>query len=236
MTNFLEILGSLSGDSKSSPEKNPEKKGENPEGDSNFLLSILNKLSGKDKENATKIVEAAKEERSDVLINALTDFLSGSVLNRYYPEMGKAFDLGKLIRHGKALDLNPQKVMEKLSNLSLANLAQLPEAIDEISALSMFIPDSMLKSYTDVIVKSSWFMPVLKNWQQFATVELRSKSEPETEENWFSKQFLPERQNWVEKITKDNYDPDDVISILRIMSKDLQTILKLVPDIKKLIS
>jgi len=67
---------------------------------------------------------------------------------------------------------------------------------ESITAFTLFIPDFLLKKVTDPMVKSTLFMSIVEHWP-----------------------LLDEK--WVKELKKPNYDPDDVISVLRIMAQDL---------------
>ncbi len=72
----------------------------------------------------------------------------------------------------------------------------LQNEIETLTMLSMFIPDIFLKKITDPLVKSKTFHSLVKNWPVL-------------------------HKDWLKKIKSKDYDPDDVIDILRIMHQDM---------------
>ena len=81
-----------------------------------------------------------------------------------------------------------------------------PEAVSRqnelewITAWSMFIPDRFLRIVTDPIVKIPWFAKLVKLYPMWNSIE---------------KKLLDKDGN-----IKSNYDPDDVISFIRLVHQD----------------
>lgn len=74
----------------------------------------------------------------------------------------------------------------------------LQHEIDSLTSFTLFIPDFMLKYATDIFHTSEIFQKVVEIWP-----------------------LMPEE---LKKAMKDpNYDPDDLISIIRIMNQDIAT-------------
>ena len=70
--------------------------------------------------------------------------------------------------------------------------------LDNFLAFTIFIDDDFLVLATDPLVKSGTFLKVVEEWPQ-----------------------MPKKM--IDKIKMANYDPDDVINVLRVMSQDIST-------------
>ncbi|HRY91592.1 MAG TPA: hypothetical protein P5229_04605 [Candidatus Gracilibacteria bacterium] len=174
--NTIKSLGTLVGLTK--PE---ETKPGQPEPTGNIIRDTINRFGGKEQQEAQKTQENAEKERAGIFTEAFS-----SVLTRYFPNVSKLTTLAS-------------------AGMDLAGIRKrAPEAhplqneIDNILALTLLVPDFMLKKVTDPFVKSEKFMTLVEHWP-----------------------LLP--QDMVQKIKKENYDPDDVINVFRVMSQDLSS-------------
>lgn len=139
----------------------------------NFIFEFLFKKWGETKEKAEKIRETAQEERMDIFGE-----VSESILNRYFPNISKLLDL-----------------QSNLTGKTDIEVISWQNEFEALTALTLFIPDFLLKFITGPLVKSKFFMKIVENWPLCG-------------------------EKMVKKIKK-NKDPDDVINMLRIMYQDM---------------
>lgn len=96
------------------------------------------------------------------------------------------------------------KFMDVLSSIWVTNkdpeVVSWQNELEGFTAWSIFIPDRFLRIVTDPIVKLPWFAKLVKYYPLGNSIE---------------KDLLDSEGN-----IKENYDPDDVISFIRLMHQD----------------
>ncbi len=163
--------------------------------DRNFLGRIVDYLKGDETpKETTKKIEEIQETAKEERGSLFKEVL-GSGLKRYFPSLSKIIDTGRLIT-GQYEEKDEAYALE--------------HEFEGLTALTMFVPDSFLKILTDPLVNSEIFQKIVDKWPELSpNLPIIGKGEFE---------------ELKEKI-KDpkSYDPDDVISLLRIMHQDLMT-------------
>jgi hypothetical protein len=168
------VMPGESKDTKSASKPKEEESG-------NMIMNFLKRLGGKDKSEAEKVQETAEAERAGIFTEAIS-----SVLVRYFPKLSKITTLASA-----AMD----KVGIRKRN---PESHEWQNEIDNFTALTLFIPDRILKNATDLFVKSEYFLKLIEFWPG-----------------------MP--KNMIDEIKKEKYDPDFVINILRVISQDIST-------------
>jgi hypothetical protein len=172
----------------------------------NFITRILEGIGLKEKTAAVK--ETAEKERASVF----GEFID-SGLERLYPNIAD-------LLHTNVVSLLPKEMQKyvpehMLHGGKLADVAMTagdlldvvdrgPEAhplqheIESLTAFSIFIPDFLLCKLTDRFQESQMFQLVVDNWP-----------------------LMPDKMK--QTIKSKDYDPDDLINVLRVMNQDLAT-------------
>lgn len=131
------------------------------------------------KDEAEKIQEDAQKERAGIFRS-----VAGSVAERYCPTLMKMWDAGRTLASTVGISERG------------AEIHPLQHEIESITALSLFVPDFMLKHLTEPLRKSETFQKIVEKWPLL-------------------------NQDWIDKMKQDDCDPDNVISVLRIMNQDI---------------
>jgi len=94
------------------------------------------------------------------------------------------------------------KLLDMASTVGLTRrdkeVFSLQDEFESITAFTMLVPDFLLRKITDPLVHSSIFMEIVEHWPTIG-------------------------KGWFQDLKKANYDPDDVINVLRVMVQDLVT-------------
>jgi hypothetical protein len=156
------------------------KKGETPSSSpatgNPFFDMLLNMKNGEKAKAATEIKENAEKSRE-----SLFGEVWESVLARYFPNVSKLMDLASMVG---ITQKDPEAVPWQ-------------NEFENITALTLFIPDSFLHHITDWFANSETFLKILENWP------IHGKA-------------------MADKI-RQGKDPDDVINALRMMHQDMIT-------------
>ncbi len=181
---FLDILKTAGGVASVIDFLKPgEKKsdGKTAEGQSDNMITAFLKKIGLLKETE-KIQENAEKERAGIFTEAIS-----SVLVRYFPTLSKITTLA-------SAGLDATGVRKRSPEAH-----EWQNEIDNFTAATLFVPDSMLKNATDLFVNSEYFMKLLDWWPAMP------------------KSMVDDLKN------KDTYDPDNVINALRVIHQDIST-------------
>ncbi len=180
MMDYIKTAGAFLGMT-GSPEKGADGK-KKESGSGSMILDFIKKMGGKESKEADDVKETAEKERAGIFSE-----VASSVLTRTFPSVSK---ITTLISAG----LQATGVRERAPEAHA-----LQNEIDNILAFTMFVPDSILKIFTDKLVNSEMFMKLLSYWPKLGESRLKELED------------------------KEKYDPDTVIDILRIISQDIST-------------
>lgn len=143
-----------------------------------FMKSLF--FNPETKEAAEAAEEEGKQERASIWTEA-----AGSVFKRWCPEFSKFLDIGRTGADMTGIDM----------------ISRGPEAVawehefETLTAMSVFIPDFMLRPLTNMFVKTDTFQAMVDHWPMMSD-EIK------------------------EDLKKDDYDPDNAINAIRIMHQD----------------
>lgn len=181
---FLDIIktaGSVAGVVDFLKPKDKKDAGKPEAGQSDNMITSFLKKIGIVKETE-KIQETAEKERAGIFTEAFS-----SILVRYFPTLSKVTSLAS-------------------AGLDAAGIRKrAPEAhawqneIDNFTAMTLLVPDSLLKKATDIFVTSEYFMKLIEWWPAM----------PQS--------MIDDLKN------KDTYDPDSAINALRVIAQDIST-------------
>jgi hypothetical protein len=189
------------------PEKEPPKvtAAEKPSTSNAIFNFLLGKPETKD--NAEKIQDDARNEREGIFGSVFD-----GVLARYYPTLSKIKDLK-----------DPRKIYESIKK----DPSNIVNEMDSILADTLFVPDFLLKYFTDPLIQTDAFKKIVEAYDSGLKGILTPNipGADTVREIPVLGLLAPEKQNWYEKIYGSaNYDPDDVINFMRIILKDKNTL------------